>query len=64
MADLLMLPKACKMTQALAEKLEHTGPPEAERVASVHQSKQLARMPEPLLPKKKETKPSAQITRS
>ena len=42
------------MAQALAEKLEHTGPTENERVASVPQRGQLARTPEPPLPKKKE----------
>ena len=40
MADLLVLPrpsKACRMTQASAEKLEHTEPAEKERVVSVSQ---------------------------
>ena len=41
------------MAQASAEKLEHTGPAEKERVASVLQRKQLARTSEPLLPKKR-----------
>ena len=41
------------MAQVLAEKLEHTGPAEKERVASVPQRKQLARTPEPLLLKEK-----------
>ena len=36
------------MAQALAEKLEHTGPAEKERVASVPQREQLARTPKPL----------------
>ena len=46
------------------EKLEHTGPAEKERVASVPQRKQLARMPKPPLPKGKGTDPSVQSTRS
>ena len=41
------------MAQASAGKLEHTGPAEKERVASVPQREQLARMPEPPLPKKR-----------
>ena len=52
------------MAQASAEKLEHTGPAEKERVASVSQREQLARMPEPHLPKGKRTEPSVQSTRS
>ena len=43
------------MVQASAEKLEHTGPAEKESVASVPQKEQLARMPEPPLPKGKGT---------
>ena len=43
--------RACRMAQASAEKLEHTGPAEKERVASVPQREQLARTPEPPLPK-------------
>ena len=43
------------MPQASAEKLEHTGPAEKERVASVSQREQLARTPEPPLPKGKGT---------
>ena len=46
------------MAQASAEKLEHTGPAEKERVASVPQSEQLASTPEPPFPKEKETEPS------
>ena len=42
------------MAQASAEKLEHTVPAEKERVASVPQTEQLARTPEPPLPKGKE----------
>ena len=53
--------RACRMAQASAEKLEHTGPAEKERVASVPQREQLASTPEPLLPKGKE--PSVQSTR-
>ena len=41
------------MVQASAEKPEHTGPAEKERVASVSQSEQLANTPEPPLPKKR-----------
>ena len=40
------------MAQASAEKLEHTGPAEKERVASVPQRKQLASMPESLFAKR------------
>ena len=54
--------RACRMAQASAEKLEHTGPAEKEGVASVPQRKQLARTPEPPLPKGKE--PSVQSIRS
>ena len=39
------------MAQASAEILEHTGPAEKERVASVPQTEQLASTPEPPLPK-------------
>ena len=35
--------RACRMAQASAEKLEHTGPDEKEEVASVPQREQLAR---------------------
>ena len=45
-ADLLVLPKpakACRMAQALAEKLAHTGPAEKERVASVPQTEQVGK---------------------
>ena len=52
------------MAQASAEKLKHTGPAEKETVISVPQREQLARTPEPLLPKRKETEPSVQSTRS
>ena len=57
---------ACKMAQASAEKLEHTGPAETERVASVPQREreQLARTLEPPFPKGKGTEPSVQRTRS
>ena len=43
------------MAQASAEKLEHTGPAEKERVASELQREQLASTPEPPWPKGKET---------
>ena len=56
--------RMCRMAQATAEKLEQTGPTEKKRVASVPQRKQLARTPEPPLPKRKETEPSVQSTRS
>ena len=55
--------RACRMAQASAEKLEHTGPAEKERVASVPQREQFARTPEPPLPKGKGTEPSIQSTR-
>ena len=56
--------RACKMAQASAEKLEHTGPAENERVDSVPQREQLASTPEPPLPKGKGTEPSVQSTSS
>ena len=56
--------RACRMTQASAEKLEHTGPAKKERMASVPQREQLTRTLEPPLPKRKGTEPSVQITRS
>ena len=56
--------RACRMAQASAEKLEHTGPAEKERVASMPQREQLASTPEPPLPKGKGTEPSVQSTRS
>ena len=56
--------RACRMAQALAKKLEHTGPAEKERVASVPQRKQFESTPEPPLPKRKGTEPSIQSTRS
>ena len=49
------------MAQASAEKLEHTGPAEKERVASVPKREQLARTPEPPMPKRKGIEPSVQI---
>ena len=52
------------MAQVLVEKLEHTGPAEKERVASVPQRKQMASTPELPLPKGKGTEPSVQSTRS
>ena len=52
------------MAQALAEKLEHTGPAEEKRVASMPQREQLASTPDPSLPKGKGTEPSVQSTRS
>ena len=44
------------MVQASAEKLEHSGPVEKERVASVPQREQLARTSELPLPKKEKEK--------
>ena len=46
------------MAQVSAEKLEHTGPAEKERVASVPQNEQLASTPGPPLPNGKATEPS------
>ena len=56
--------RACRMAQASAEKLEHTGPVEKERVVLVLQREQLARTLEPPLPKGKGTEPSVQSTKS
>ena len=52
-----------RMPQVSAEKLEHTGPAEKERVASVPKREQLASTPEPPLPKRKKTEPSDQIVK-
>ena len=52
------------MAQASADKLEHTGPAEKERVASVPLREQLASMPELFLPKGKGTESCDQNTRS
>ena len=51
------------MAQILAKKLEQTVSTKKERVASAPQCEQLARTPEPPLPKEKETEPSVQIMR-
>ena len=56
--------RACRMAQASAEKLEHSWLAEKERVASVPHRKQLARTPEPPLPRGKGTEPSVQSTKS
>ena len=56
--------RASRMARASAEKLEHTGPAEKERVTSVPQREQLASTPEPPLPKGKGTERSVQSTRS
>ena len=56
--------RACRMKQASVEKLEHTGPTEKERVASVPHREQLSRTSEPPLPKRKGNKLSVQSTRS
>ena len=55
--------RACKMAQASAEKLEHTGPAKKNRVASVPEKEQLASTPELPLPKEKGTEPSIQSAR-
>ena len=55
--------RACRMAQASAKNLEHTGPAEKERVVPVPQREQLARMQEPPLPKGKRTEPSVQSIR-
>ena len=58
--------RACRMAQASAKKLEHTGPDEKERVASVPQREQLASTPDPSLPKKKRNRvvcPEHQVVR-
>ena len=52
------------MAQASTEKLEHTGPAEKIRVASVPQREQLVSTPQPPFPKGKGTEPSVQSTRS
>ena len=55
--DLLVLPRPAKSLQngaGFSGKLEQTGSAKNERMASVPQRKQLASMPEPLLPKEKE----------
>ena len=56
--------RPCRMAQASAEKLEHTGPAEKKRVASVPQRKQLANTPDPPLAKGNGTEPSVQSIRS
>ena len=55
--------RACRMAQASAEKLEHTGPAEKERVASVPQREQLARTPEPPLARVREMAESRTLAR-
>ena len=52
------------MVQALAEKVEQTGPAARERLASVPQIEQLAKTPGLHFPKGKGTKPSVQVNRS
>ena len=56
--------RAYRRVHALAEKLEHSGPAEKKRVASVPQREQLASTPEPLFQKGKGTEPSVQSIRS
>ena len=55
--------RACSMAQVSAEKLQHIGLAQRERVASVPLREQLASMPESPLPKGKGTEPSVQSTR-
>ena len=56
--------RARRMPQVPAEKLEHTGPAEKKKVASVPKREQLASTPEPLLPKgKKESRLSKEPDR-
>ena len=54
----------CRMAQALAEKLEHTGPAEKERVALVPQRKQLASTPRAVFAKREESRAVSPETRS
>ena len=57
MADLFVLPRPAKSVQngaGFSGKIEHTGPAEKKRVASVPQREQLTSTPEPPLPKEKE----------
>ena len=57
---------ACRMPQASAERLEHIGPAEKERVDLVSQREQLARTPEPPFAKRKRNRavcPEYQIMR-
>ena len=56
--------KSVQIAQTSTEKLEHTGPVEKERAATVPQREQLESMPGPPLPKRKGTEPSVQSTRS
>ena len=56
--------RTCIMAQASAEKLEHTGPAEKERVALVPSREQLASTLELPLPKRKGTESFVQSTRS
>ena len=64
--DLLVLPKPAESLQngaGFCGKLKQTGPAKNKRVVSVPQREQLARTPEPPLPKGKGTGPSVQIIR-
>ena len=56
--------RACKMAQASAEELDHTGPAERKRVSSVPRESRLASVPEPFLQKGKQTQLPVQSTRS
>ena len=68
MADLLVFPRPVEILQNGArfsgKNLEQTGPAVKERMALVPQSEQLASTPELLLPERRGTQSSAQITRS
>ena len=55
---------ACRIAQALAEKLRILDMMKKEKVALVPQREQLVSTPEPSFPKEKETEPSVQSTRS
>ena len=52
------------MAQVSAEKLEHTGPAEEERVASVPQRKQLESTPEPPFAKRRNRAPDREVGKS
>ena len=55
--------RACRIAQASAEKLEHSGPAKKKRMASVLHREQLASTPAQPLLKGKGTEPSVQSTR-
>ena len=55
--------RACKMAQASAEKLEHTGPTEKKGVASVPQREELANTPSAFAKRNRAVCPDHQIMR-